>query len=329
MGSATSRQDAAPPVPAGWGALALAERLQVISDMFKARTYLGLQRMVKASCRLVNKMVIPPSSDYAPCLVRELKAQALSKNKVPNVVFKQQLVEVSSTLAGFDPKVFNIGIVGATKAGKSSLVNALLLAPPGTQYAEVGVAECTSKPKMFTSPFLPYVRLWDMPGAGTPKFPAAGFYHKQALYAMDLLLLVYKDTVSEVFLNVIQAAAERRQSVVIVRTNSVPTARSIMSERSVSAEDALLQLRREVRSNLRENLGGLGVPVPEVYIVDRFLFSDQAAVQMYDTNDAVVLTLSRAEKTDEERLMEFLAETNRTEAPPSGSAAGQGPGPAK
>jgi hypothetical protein len=81
-----------------------------------------------------------------------------------------------------------------------------LALPP--EYAKVDAFEHTSKPKVFTSPLLPYVRLWDMPGAGTPKVPTAGFYQRYALYAMDLILLVYKDTVNEVFLDAITAAAE-------------------------------------------------------------------------------------------------------------------------
>jgi hypothetical protein len=64
------------------------------------KVYSGLQKMLVASCRLVNKMMMPPSPDYAPCLVRELEAQALSKGKVPNAVFKKQVAEVSQGADG-------------------------------------------------------------------------------------------------------------------------------------------------------------------------------------------------------------------------------------
>jgi hypothetical protein len=121
-------------------------------------------------------------------------------------------------------------------------------------------------------------------------------------------------------------ASRRRQPIAIVRTYSVPTARNVMLDRGISADDAVVQMRRAVRVNLLENLGGLSVPMPEVCIVDRYLFSDQAEVHAYDSNDPIVLALSRAEKTDEVRLIEFLAEINRSEALPSGAAAGRGRG---
>jgi hypothetical protein len=121
-------------------------------------------------------------------------------------------------------------------------------------------------------------------------------------------------------------ACRRRQPVAIVRTNSVPTARNVMIDRGISADDAVVQMRRAVRVNLLENLGGLGVPMPEVYIVDRYLFSEEVEVLAYDSDDPVVMALSSGEKTDEVRLIEFLAEINRGEAPPSGAAAGRGRG---
>jgi len=67
----------------------------------------------------------------------------------------------------------NVAITGNSGTGKSSLNNALRgLKPRDDGAAAVGVKETTLDPHGYDfEPAGPEMRLWDLPGAGTPKFP--------------------------------------------------------------------------------------------------------------------------------------------------------------
>eukprot|EP00435_Cladocopium_sp_Y103_P073455 s37_g43.t1 len=56
--------------------------------------------------------------------------------------------------------------------GKSLLINKMRRLKPGAaEWAPTGVKETTLRPMMYTFPGIDKVRLWDLPGAGTPGFP--------------------------------------------------------------------------------------------------------------------------------------------------------------
>lgn len=102
--------------------------------------------------------------------------------------------------AGYE-KTINIGVVGMTGSGKSSLVNALRRKKPSDyDAAPVGVKETTSKPEWYSLLEGPpadektatnrAVRLWDLPGAGTEAFPGDRCVRDMGLRYFDIVVLV-------------------------------------------------------------------------------------------------------------------------------------------
>lgn len=59
--------------------------------------------------------------------------------------------------------------------------------------APVGEIETTLEPKRYRHPVLNTVYLWDMPGMGTPRHPAKGYFDKYFLGAFDAILVVFDD----------------------------------------------------------------------------------------------------------------------------------------
>lgn len=96
----------------------------------------------------------------------------------------------------------NIGVTGNSGVGKSSLTNAIRgvkSKDPGA--AKTDSAECTLEPEMFEFPSgatldLPGV-LWDLPGAGTKKFPQETYMRKMGIRYFDVVILVTADRFTE------------------------------------------------------------------------------------------------------------------------------------
>lgn len=85
----------------------------------------------------------------------------------------------------------NVAVVGNSGVGKSLLVNRLRRVQPGSDdWAPVGVKETTLHPRMYAFPGQPLVRLWDLPGAGTSKFPSATYVSGMGLRHFDAVLCV-------------------------------------------------------------------------------------------------------------------------------------------
>ena len=73
---------------------------------------------------------------------------------------------------GWKETKINIGVVGESHSGKSSLINELRgLKPWDKGAAKVNNRECTKVPTPYEYPKNSLVTLWDLPGVGTNSFP--------------------------------------------------------------------------------------------------------------------------------------------------------------
>ena len=92
---------------------------------------------------------------------------------------------------GFNPKEFNIGIIGRVSSGKSTIITACLNLT-GENRAKSGHGETTMVPKAYRTPNMLNIAAWDFPGVGGTRFD----YTKSREYIfllskMDVLLVVF------------------------------------------------------------------------------------------------------------------------------------------
>jgi GTP-binding protein EngB required for normal cell division len=106
-------------------------------------------------------------------------------------------------------KTINLAITGSSGAGKSSLINALRdLKPRDVGAADVGVEETTMDPMPYPFPQLPHVRLWDLPGAGTPRFPQETYLRDMGLRYFDIVIVVSKERFTQIDVMLLKELAE-------------------------------------------------------------------------------------------------------------------------
>ncbi|XP_068582216.1 interferon-inducible GTPase 5-like [Cebidichthys violaceus] len=85
----------------------------------------------------------------------------------------------------------NIGITGESGSGKSTFVNAFRgLADGDEGAAPTGVVETTSEVTPYPHPHHQNVVLWDLPGIGTPKFPADKYLELVEFERFDFFIII-------------------------------------------------------------------------------------------------------------------------------------------
>uniref|UniRef100_A0A672HZ57 IRG-type G domain-containing protein n=1 Tax=Salarias fasciatus TaxID=181472 RepID=A0A672HZ57_SALFA len=84
-----------------------------------------------------------------------------------------------------------IAITGESGTGKSTFINAFRKVNDSDEgAAPTGVVETTTEVKEYPHPNLPNVTLWDLPGVGTPNFPADEYLKKVKFERFDFFIII-------------------------------------------------------------------------------------------------------------------------------------------
>lgn len=87
--------------------------------------------------------------------------------------------------------LLNIGITGESGTGKSTFVNAFRgIDNRDDLAAPTGAVETTMEPRSYPHPRWPNVQVWDLPGIGTTKFPAAKYLEHVKFKRYDFFIII-------------------------------------------------------------------------------------------------------------------------------------------
>ncbi len=99
---------------------------------------------------------------------------------------KQDLVEL------------NVGVTGESGSGKSTFVNAFRgLGDEEEGSAQTGPVETTMKPEAYLHPKYNNVKVWDLPGIGTPNFKADEYLKLVEFERYDFFIIIASDRFRE------------------------------------------------------------------------------------------------------------------------------------
>ncbi len=107
-------------------------------------------------------------------------------NTIKEFLEKQDLVEL------------NVGVTGESGSGKSTFVNAFRgLGDEEEGSAKTGLVETTMEPEVYLHPKYNNVKVWDLPGIGTPNFKADEYLKLVEFERYDFFIIIASDRFRE------------------------------------------------------------------------------------------------------------------------------------
>lgn len=158
-----------------------------------------------------------------------------------------------SLLEVFDHFKIDIAVTGESGAGKSSLINAILrLNPDDTGAAPTGAVETTKQATMYQHPNLPHVRLWDLPGMGTPTFASKSYVKTMNFDLYDMFMVVISERVRENNMLLVEEIEQQKKPYYFIRTKIDNDIQSQRKKKKFSEIHVLDQMRQDCKKYLKE-----------------------------------------------------------------------------
>ncbi|KAL0482543.1 hypothetical protein AKO1_014435 [Acrasis kona] len=175
---------------------------------------------------------------------------------------RQRQIKILRELYGFDYAKRNIAFAGTSGIGKSTMINSLRGLKEGDEgAAKCDYDECTMEVARY--PLCSHIDLWDLPGAGTVRHPSAGYFDDKHLFIMDAIVIVVRNRLSEIDMEIARRARNERIPYFFVR-NLVEEAKKKDPE-----------MRQKIVKRFEESFKDLQVK-PKLYLVNAHAFSDNA-----------------------------------------------------
>ena len=164
----------------------------------------------------------------------------------------------------------DIAVVGQSRIGKSSFINAILGAP----VANVGhLEDCTTEVTEYSVPHNPNIKIFDSPGISPTECSREQFAEKIQLDSnlYDAFFIVIKDTFSEDAEFVRKKVAEKGRPFFVVRTHADDTAKKFYNTNE-SREATDERVSERIRNYLKTQIAKLGGDSEgtNIYIVDNY-----------------------------------------------------------
>ncbi|XP_052000677.1 interferon-inducible GTPase 5-like isoform X2 [Xyrauchen texanus] len=173
--------------------------------------------------------------------------------------------KLKSKLKELENVTLNIAITGMTGAGKSSFVNSLRGLPNDDERAApTGTTETTMKSNMYPHPTMPNVKIWDLPGIGSPKFRAKKYLKDVKLHTYDFFLIVTSERFRENDIELAKAIQKNKKLFYFIRTKIDNDIRAEAHKKDFDEQMLLNSIRRDCEMNLKK------VGEPKVFLISSF-----------------------------------------------------------
>ncbi|XP_051722504.1 interferon-inducible GTPase 5-like [Ctenopharyngodon idella] len=177
------------------------------------------------------------------------KATAKAKEKI------DQLLNVS----------LNVAVTGKTGSGKSSFINALRgVSEDDDGAAPTGVTETTMKATMYEHPTMPNVKIWDLPGIGSPNFKADKYLKEVKLDTYDFFIILNSERFMQNDVMLAKEIRKQKKNFYFVRSKIDNDIRAEEKKKGFDEQKVLSIIREDCQKNLTE-LGD-----PKVFLITSF-----------------------------------------------------------
>ncbi|XP_061111877.1 interferon-inducible GTPase 5-like [Conger conger] len=186
-------------------------------------------------------------------------------------VVTEVVAQVQSMLGQRQSSTLDIAVTGESGSGKSTFINAFrgIADDDDPRAAKTGVTETTQEIIAYDHPTAPTVRLWDLPGIGTPTFQPQRYLEDVGLTKYDFFIIVASERFRECHVTLASCVAQAGKKFYFVR-NKVDNdleASARRRGRMGLSEEAVL---REIRDDCKAGLQRTGAGQPQVFLLSCF-----------------------------------------------------------
>ncbi|KAL1276961.1 hypothetical protein QQF64_023634 [Cirrhinus molitorella] len=147
-----------------------------------------------------------------PAVVDAIKASGES-------ILEKAVAKAKISFDQFVNVSLNVAVTGKTGSGKSSFVNALRgLNDEDDGAAPTGVTETTMEHTMYEHPEMPNVKIWDLPGIGTPNFKAKKYLKDVKFNTYDFFIILNSERFMEHDIMLAKEIRKQKKSFYFVRS---------------------------------------------------------------------------------------------------------------
>ncbi|KAG7469197.1 hypothetical protein MATL_G00126440 [Megalops atlanticus] len=201
--------------------------------------------------------------------ISEAEIQEMSSTLQSRLV-TEVVAQVQGMLEQVSSATLDIAVTGESGSGKSSFINAFRgVGDEDPEAARTGVTETTREAVAYTHPTVPTVRLWDLPGIGTPAFHPERYLRDVGLAQYDFFIIVASERFRECHVTLARCVEQAGKKFYFVRNkvdNDLEASARRRGGKGFSEGDVL----EKIRCNCEEGLRKSGVAQPRVFLLSCF-----------------------------------------------------------
>ncbi|XP_052389421.1 interferon-inducible GTPase 5 [Carassius gibelio] len=195
----------------------------------------------------------------------------------------------------------NIGVTGESGSGKSTFVNAFRgLGDEDEGSANTGPVETTMVPEVYLHPKYKNVKVWDLPGIGTPNFKADEYLKLVQFERYDFFIIIASDRFRECHTQLATEIMRMKKRFYFVRCKIDLSIEAEKRKKNFDLQKTLDIIREDCVNGLRK----IGIDDPAVFLISGWEF------EKFDLN--VLQERMEKELPQHKRLVLMLALPNIT-----------------
>uniref|UniRef100_A0A671RWU2 Uncharacterized protein n=1 Tax=Sinocyclocheilus anshuiensis TaxID=1608454 RepID=A0A671RWU2_9TELE len=184
----------------------------------------------------------------------------------------QNLPTAVNTIKGFlekqDHVELNVGVTGESGSGKSTFVNAFRgLGDEEEGSAQTGPVETTMEPEAYLHPKYKNVKVWDLPGIGTPNFKADEYLKLVEFERYDFFIIIASDRFRECHTQLAEEIMRMGKTFYFVRSKIDLEEEGRRGRRALTRKGHWIPSERIVKM---VGLRKIGIEDPVVFLISSF-----------------------------------------------------------